>query len=190
MEEKEIVKGELLNIKKIFCVLGIFLFIVVVLFNMVVGPGFSLLTSILSSILSLPMIILYVLYYIVSKYSIVVTDKRVYGVAAFGKRVDLPIDSITAVGTTLFRGVCVSTASGAIRFNLLKNDVLVYEKINELLLKRQSKGAVKQEAVQTPEVKSTSIDVTEELRKYKALLDDGIITKKEFEEKKKELLKK
>lgn len=186
MEEKVIVKGELLNIKKIFFVLGIFLLVVVAL----VVPGMNFLTSILCSIMSLPMIILCVLYYIVSKYSIVVTDKRVYGVVAFGKRVDLPIDSITAVGTTLFRGVCVSTASGVIRFNLLKNDVLVYEKINELLLKRQSKRAVKQEAVQTPEVKSTSIDVTEELRKYKALLDDEIITKAEFEEKKKELLKK
>jgi len=32
------------------------------------------------------------------------------------------------------------------------------------------------------------IDTTDELRKYKALLDDGIITQEEFDSKKKQLL--
>lgn len=34
-----------------------------------------------------------------SKIELIVTDKCVYGCAAFGKRVDLPLDSISAVGT-------------------------------------------------------------------------------------------
>lgn len=123
-----------------------------------------------------------------SKMSIVVTDKRVYGTSYFGQRVDLPFDSITAVSTGWFSGVRVSTASGVIKFYLLKNSNVIYDVINSLLIQRQSKEVEIKEVVQTPEVKSAAIDVTEEIRKYKALLDDEIITKKEFEEKKKELL--
>lgn len=37
-------------------------------------------------------------------------------------------------------------------------------------------------------IQMNSISSTDELRKYKALLDDGIITQEEFETKKKELL--
>ena len=40
----------------------------------------------------------------------------------------------------------------------------------------------------TPEVSQPQIDTTEELRKYKGLLDDGIITQDEFDSKKKQLL--
>ncbi len=39
-----------------------------------------------------------------------------------------------------------------------------------------------------PKAETTSTDTTEELRKYKILLDDGIITQEEFEVKKKQLL--
>ena len=48
-----------------------------------------------------------------SKVQITVTNKRVYGYDATAKRVDLPLDSITAVGTSLFSGLAVTTASGS-----------------------------------------------------------------------------
>ena len=124
-----------------------------------------------------------------SKMSIIITDKRVYGTSSFGRRVDLPLDSITAVSTSWFSGITVSTASGVIKFYCIKNSSVVYESINVLLINRQGNQAV-QPVVELQEVVSTQGDVTEELRKYKALLDDGIITKKEFEDKKKELLSK
>ena len=54
-----------------------------------------------------------VLYIRMSKVQITVTDKRVYGIDVASKRVDLPFDSITAVGTSVFSGLAVSTASGA-----------------------------------------------------------------------------
>lgn len=41
-----------------------------------------------------------------------------------------------------------------------------------------------------PKVENKSqIDSTEEIRRYKKLLDDGIISQEEFEQKKKQLLK-
>ena len=43
----------------------------------------------------------------------------------------------------------------------------------------------KKEEVVTPE---TSVSIPDEIRKYKSLLDDGIITQEEFDEKKKQLL--
>ena len=65
----------------------------------------------------------------------------------------------------------------------MKNYDELYKVIGDLLIERQdNKDKKDTKVVQEKE------DVTEEIRKYKALLDDEIITKKEFEEKKKELL--
>ena len=52
--------------------------------------------------LGLLLMVIGVIFYIaVSKVSITVTDKRVYGTATWGKRVDLPFDSISAVSTAM-----------------------------------------------------------------------------------------
>ena len=40
------------------------------------------------------------------------------------------------------------------------------------------------------EAKSNKLDIPSQLREYKKLLDDGIITEKDFNDKKEELLKK
>ena len=92
----------------------------------------------------------------------------------------MPLDSITAVGTSLFSGLAVTTASGAIKFVFLKNRDELHEEISKLLIGRQEKSAViKQEIPQSP---------ADELKKYKALLDSGTITQAEFDAKKKQLL--
>lgn len=113
-----------------------------------------------------------------SKMEIVVTNKRVYGIARFGKRVDLPIDLISAVGTCIFKGIIVSTSSGKIGFLLVNNRDDVYKCINDLLINRQEKNGL---------VKTNSSNA-DELKKYKELLDTGVITQEEFEKKKKQLL--
>ena len=118
-----------------------------------------------------------------SKVQITVTDKRVYGVDALGKRVDLPIDSITAVGTSNFSGLAVTTASGAIKFAMLKNRDELHEVISKLLIERQSKSA--SSATIKQEVPQSSAD---ELKKFKELFDSGVITQEEFDAKKKQLL--
>lgn len=107
---------------------------------------------------------------------IVVTDKRVYGKACFGKRVDLPLDKISAVGTMdLFKSIEVSTSSGVIRFMYVENAHEIHEVINGLLLARQG-------------CKSEKVSETESLIRYKELLDSGVINKEEFEAKKKQIL--
>ncbi len=112
------------------------------------------------------------------------TDKRVYGCNIFGKRVDLPIDSIAAVGIgKLFHSVIITTSSGAIRFSFLTQYQLFHQEINKLLIDRQDKKANSQS--QTVEVKS---DEADQLKKYKDLLDSGVITQEEFDQKKKQLL--
>ena len=129
-----------------------------------------------------PGIILVLLNLSVKKSSVCVTDMRVYGIELFGRRVDLPLDSISAVGTMWGHGLVVSTSSGKISFLLIKNLDDIHKCISSLLLERQSKpkeNAIKQEAPQSN---------AEELKKYKELLDMGVITQEEFEQKKKQLL--
>lgn len=115
---------------------------------------------------------------------IVVTDKRIYGKVAFGKRVDLPLDSVSAVATTAFtQGVSISTSSGRITFLFLSKKEKIASTIRKLLIERQQKPVaattIKQEIPQSN---------AEELRKYKELLDMGVISKEEFDAKKKQLL--
>ena len=114
---------------------------------------------------------------------LVVTDKRVYGKIAFGKRVDLPLDSISSVSLTmaLWRGLSVSTSSGHITFYLLPSPKDVHQSISQLLIDRQN-------AVRSMTKSELSSSQADELKKYKNLLDSGIITQEEFEAKKKQLL--
>ena len=110
--------------------------------------------------------------------SMVITDKRVYGKATFGHQVDLPLDMISAASTGPFKSVGVSTASGRISFWLLENKNELYSAITNLLLERQKGKTIVTE-------KSDSV---EEIKKFKELLDSGIITQEEFDKKKQQLL--
>ena len=124
----------------------------------------------------------FIIYLRLRSYELTVTDKRIYGRVAWGKRVDLPNDSISATATiTTWKGVSVSTASGRISFLVMKNAEEIYKTINELLIKRQSKPTttIKQEIPQSS---------ADELKKYKDLLDSGVISQEEFDAKKKQLL--
>ena len=119
-----------------------------------------------------------VFYFAVTGNNIIVTDKRVIGKTFFGKKVDLPIDKISAVSSfSLLKGVGVATSSGVIRFAFVKNATEVNEALSSLLIERQSPNA--------DEKQSSSVD---DLRKWKNLLDEGVITQEEFETKKKQYL--
>ena len=109
---------------------------------------------------------------------IVVTDKRVYGKTAFGKRVDLPLDSISSISTGAMKGIAVATSSGRIRFWFIKNNEEVHGEVSKLLIGRQNKKTLVSE----------SLSGADELIKYKELLDSGVLTQEEFEAKKKEVL--
>ena len=195
MEEKTIIKSENYNIKgirlAIFLIglipsLIIFLPLILadieyygrVVFSCVLERLFGML------IVWLPFFIIGELYYLwMSKIELIVSDKRVYGRAAFGKQVDLPLDSISAVGTwTLFKGISVASSAGSIKFGMIKNRDAIHSAISKLLMERQNKSAgttIRQEIPQSN---------ADELKKFKDLLDAGVITQEEFDAKKKQLL--
>ena len=204
MEEKTIVKGELkrASVFWVSMILPILLTLGTLLYNYMValdnqayyynrefseslayafgfdnGANLALYPAVLISC-----IIGIVLYIRMSKVQITVTDKRVYGINVASKRVDLPFDSITAVGTSVFSGLAVSTASGSLKFTMLKNRDELHETISKLLVLRQDKVA---STVIKPEIQHSNAD---ELKKFKDLLDSGIITQEEFDAKKKQLL--
>lgn len=112
---------------------------------------------------------------------LVVTDKRIYGKVAYGKRVDLPLDSISAVGLTIFNSLSVSTSSGRIIFHLVPQRDEVHKIISDLIIDRQN-------SKQNNVIVKGNNSNADELKKYKELLDSGIITNEEYEAKKKQLL--
>ena len=121
-----------------------------------------------------------------SSVELIVTDKRVHGKTSFGKRVDLPLDSISAVSTAVMKTIAVTTSSGAIKFALIANRDEVHNAISALLIDRQDKkNATASVTNITNEILQSDAD---ELKKFKELLDCGIITQEEFDAKKKKLL--
>ena len=124
-----------------------------------------------------------IFYFWSSKIKITVTNKRVYGNAAFGKRVDLPLDSISAIGTSAFKGVSVATSSGKIKFALIKNRDDIHKAISRLLIQRQ-----KESRDTNPTISEAPKSNVNEIKQYKELLDSGVITQEEFDAKKKQLL--
>ena len=119
--------------------------------------------------------------YLTKARELTVTNYRVTGVTASGKRVDLPVSKISAVGTAdFFERVTISTASGVITFHGVINRDAVLSVISDLLLKQQN---------ETIAGKPTAAEsVADEIKKMKELLDQGIISESEFENKKKQLL--
>lgn len=117
----------------------------------------------------------------VSKMQITITNKRVCGKTYFGRSVDLPMDSISAVGASWLKGIAVSTSSGKVSFLLMEHSKEIYELLRQLLIDRQEQKWKSQNG-------GLATDKADELKKYKELLDEGVITQEEFEAKKKQLL--
>lgn len=177
MKEKEIIKGQSGNSFRLYiAIIGL---ILAIPFGILVEitqigilgliGGIILWGGILFAIFSSPC-------------EIIVTDKKVRGKALFSKRVELPLDMISAVSTCMCNGIGVSTSSGVIKFLSIKNNVEVYNVISELLEKRQDKKI-------SIDNREEHYSIADEIKKYKELLDSGAITQEEYEHKKKELLK-
>lgn len=115
---------------------------------------------------------------------LVVTDKRVYGKAFPGKRVDIPIDSISSVGKGSLNSIRVASASGRILFTFLQDSETAFEEVNKLLVSRQERAKERTDNV----VNNIPLSAADEIKKFNQLYQEGIITKEEFDEKKKELL--
>lgn len=196
MKEKEIIRAEEYDIKKIRNIIWIIGGIITFLwFFIYVIPGIQSLTSYGYSVGSfvgfhlcvpfLPFFVVGLVFYLgASKIELIVTDKRVYGVAIFDRRVDLPLDMISAVSTSIFKGIAISTPSGLIKFIMIKNRDEIHKVISELLVKRQDNNLKNNISIA-----ASSISEADEIAKYKKLLDSKAITQEEYDKKKKELLK-
>ncbi len=197
MEDKIIVKSELKDAKGLCMMLPVFAILIYIIdgyiasdtrWGMDFAYGFGFGNG--ANYVFIPMIFIfvilgYIIYLRWSKVELVVTDKRVYGNDALGKRVDLPLDSITAIATSMFSGLAVTTASGAIKFVMIKNRDEIHAEISKLLVGRQETGKVVSETIVKQEISQSNAD---ELKKFKDLLDSGVITQEEFDAKKKQLL--
>lgn len=182
MEEKIIIKSQHYNLKWLFIVALISINVVAIPIIPDFCAGTDELIISYAVLLLLDIVIILIMAWLLS-HEMVVTDKRIYGRVAWGKRVDLPIDSISATATLrMLKGVSVSTASGRINFLLIKNAGEMYEKINNILIERQKK--------ETPNIITVEkkTDTPNDLIKLKELLDKGIITQEEFDTKKKQIL--
>ena len=184
MDEKILIRSQLYRISTKATIIFFAVLYTCVFLGCRAGFGVDVGESIpLQLVIDVVLFLLYILFMrIYFSCDIVVTDKRVYGRATFGKRVDLPLDSISAVGTSALWGIDVGTSSGRIHFKLIKNKDEIHSELSKLLMERQH--SEKQNNI--PLNNSTSN--ADELKKFKELLDSGVITQEEFDAKKKQLL--
>lgn len=181
MEEKVLAKGIFnKNFGKycVFSLIGMFAFICLAGFT----GAFALMAP--GMILGICFYIFLFLFLFCSKVEMTVTDKRIFGKAIFKRRVDLPLDKISSVDTCMFNGIGVATSSGRMKFLFCKNRDEVFDVISKLLFERQNQ----QKPNETIIKQETSQSNADELKKFKDLLDGGVITQEEFDQKKKQLL--
>ena len=197
MEEKIVIKSSVKSAKpyKVLAIICIILTIVFLVLSLIGGYFILALASTefnespflyLGLISLIIAVVVGVIYFMISKSEIIVSDKRVRGKAAFGKSVDLPVDAISAISrSAAFSGVAIATASGLIRFYMIENADEIHSAVGKLLVDRQKKPKSVVETTIKQEVQQSNAD---ELKKYKELLDSDIITQEEFDAKKKQLL--
>ncbi len=113
--------------------------------------------------------------------ALTVTNTRVIGKASFGKQVDLPITQISAIGLGAFGKIAVATSAGRVNFWLIENRSAIHKALNDLLMELKSE-------TKTNIITNMPASNADELKKFKELLDNGIITQEEFDQKKKQLL--
>lgn len=116
-----------------------------------------------------------------SRGKLLITSKKVTGKASFGKQIDLSLSQISSVALGTCRQLSIGTSSGNIHFWFIKNRNEVYTALSDLIAKVQVENA---DQIPVDPLSSTA----NELKKYKELLDSGVITQEEFNAKKKQLL--
>jgi len=112
---------------------------------------------------------------LISRMTVTVTKSRIVGRSLFGRKTEIPLDAVSAFGTNNYKGIYIASASNKMNFLLISNRNEVLEHIRKLINARHDRRH------HSP---------TEEIREYKALLDEGLITIKEYDKKKKQLLNK
>ena len=111
---------------------------------------------------------------------LIVNESGIKGKSTIGKEIDISIDRIASVKKSFLKGVIVITnGQEKIKFRLMKNHNEIIEAISKGI-NTKSMNALKRE--------NSSESSADQIKKYKELLDDGIISQEEFDAKKKQLL--
>ena len=69
--------------------------------------------------------------------SLTVTDRRIYGVSSFGRRVDFPISAVTSVSASGKRDITLLTPSGKVLFGNFENTDELFQTISKMLVEQQ-----------------------------------------------------
>lgn len=152
------------------------------LIEFIFNPGFDFWYAPLFCLGVIVILVSLFFFWLMSRGKLTVTNQRVTGKASFGKAVDLPITKISAVALGACRSITVATSAGSLHFWFVQNRNEVHSALTDIIGKVQ----VADVKHQTPP--TTTLSTTDELKKYKELLDMGIITQEEFDAKKKQLL--
>ena len=121
------------------------------------------------------------------KCEITVTDSRIFGKLAHGKEVNIPLNQVTGLHSCSFDGVSVASIGNVSDFHCIANHEEVMKAISYLLANPQvSSTSLTQ--VSNVSASSSSSNEAEQLKRFKDLLDSGVITQEEFDAKKKEIL--
>ena len=130
----------------------------------------------------------FILKKIFDRVSIVVTNYKVTGAYGFKEQMNIPIDSISSVTTnsSFLSAIGFTCAGNAYRMFYIENRKEIIEVVNALIAERATNKVKYTPHIQTE--KSVSSNITTELKKYKSLFDEGLITQEEYEAKKKQLL--
>ena len=135
-----------------------------------------------------PFLIVFVVFAIIAaisyflQYELYATETKIIGKTLLGKRVDLPIAHISAIGMGWGKRITVTSASGHITFFGVLNQKEINETLTALIKEKEQKNYEKSTVI------TQSQSNAEELAKFKDLLDAGIISQEEFDAKKKQLL--
>ena len=135
-----------------------------------------------------PLLIVFVVFAIIAivscllRYELYVTETKIIGKTLLGKRVDLPITHISAIGMGWGKRITVTSSSGHITFFGVINQKEINETLTALIKEKEQKSHERSTVI------TQSQSNAEELAKFKKLVDDGIITQEEFDAKKKQLL--
>ena len=152
------------------------------------GEWFPLVLFCLGCVTLLATGVIWLIYLIMSKCELVITESSVKGKTLFGKEVILPLYMITAYSTQKFMStIIVSTASGFTRFAMLQNYEMMGQVLSQKISERQAGVPAQAVPVATAPVAAPSATV-DDLLKLKNYLDQGIITQEEFDAKKKQIL--
>lgn len=129
--------------------------------------------------------IFFISWRLLANYRLTITDKNVYGITCFGKKIALPIHMISAYATSKFlSAIAITTTSGVIKFSCIGNNDKIAVILQQLINERQEKTSIQESVVE----QQNSTKKLDDLMKLKTLLDSNVITQEEFDAKKKEIL--